>query len=113
MTSITSLIITGDPIPSTARQTVKAVFNSDSTGLMKIAKEMNGDVFAKNPLCYGGAINQGKKEPGCGDRTCEEKDGRGRGVLPDPAGIHEGGRGETAPDQGGDGRDNPPAGSCR
>ena len=25
------LIITGDPIPSTARQTVKAVFNSDST----------------------------------------------------------------------------------
>lgn len=55
------LIITGDPIPSTARQTVKAVFNSDSTGLMKIAKEMNEDVFAKNPLCYGGAINQGRK----------------------------------------------------
>ena len=48
-------------IPSTARQTVKAVFNSDSTGLMKIAKEMNEDVFAKNPLCYGGAINQGRK----------------------------------------------------
>ena len=55
------LIITGDPIPSTARQTVKAVFNSDSTGLMKIAKEMNEDVFAKDPLCYGGAINQGRK----------------------------------------------------
>ena len=55
------LIITGDPIPSTARQTVKAVFNSDSTGLMKIAKEMNEDMFAKNPLCYGGAINQGRK----------------------------------------------------
>ena len=55
------LIITGDPIPSTARQTVKAVFNSDSTGLMKITKEMNEDVFAKNPLCYGGAINQGRK----------------------------------------------------
>ena len=55
------LIITGDPIPSTARQTVKAVFNSDSTGLMKIAKEMNEDVFANNPLCYGGAINQGRK----------------------------------------------------
>ena len=28
---------------------------------MKIAKEMNEDVFAKNPLCYGGAINQGRK----------------------------------------------------
>lgn len=55
------LIITGDPLPSTARQTVKAVFNSDSTGLMKIAKEMNEDVFAKCPLCYGGAINQGRK----------------------------------------------------
>ena len=49
----------------------------------------------------------GKKEPGCGDRTCEEEDGRGRGVLPDPAGIHGGGRGETAPDQGGDGREDP------
>ena len=28
---------------------------------MKITKEMNEDVFAKNPLCYGGAINQGRK----------------------------------------------------
>ena len=42
----------------------------------------------------------GKKEPGRGDRTCKEEDGRGSGVFPDPAGIHGGGRGETAPDQG-------------
>ena len=74
---------------------------------MKIAKEMNEDVFAKNPLCYGGAINQGRKNLDVEIGRVKKKDGRGRGVLPDPAGIHEGGRGETAPDQGGDGRDNP------
>lgn len=55
------LIITGDPLPSTARQTVKAVFNFDSVGLMKIAKEMNEETFVERPLSYGGAINQGRK----------------------------------------------------
>ncbi len=55
------LIITGDPLPSTARQTVKAVFNFDSVGLMKIAKEMNEETFAQRPLSYGGAINQGRR----------------------------------------------------
>lgn len=55
------LIITGDPLSSAARQTVKAVFNSDSVGLMKIAQEMNEEIFADRPLSYGGAINQGRK----------------------------------------------------
>lgn len=55
------LIITGDPIPSMVRQTVKAVFNFDSVGLMKIAKDMNEENFADRPLTYGGAINQGRK----------------------------------------------------
>ena len=55
------LIITGDPLPSMVRQTVKAVFNFDSVGLMNIVKEMNEDTFAKTPMCYGGAINQGRK----------------------------------------------------
>ena len=30
------LIITGDPVPSLVRQTIKAVFNFDSVGLMKM-----------------------------------------------------------------------------
>lgn len=55
------LIITGDPVPSMARQTVKAVFNFDSVGLMQIAKDMNEENFTDSPLSYGGAINQGRK----------------------------------------------------
>lgn len=55
------LIITGDPLPSMVRETVKSVFNFDSVGLMKIAEEMNEETFTDRPLCYGGAINQGRK----------------------------------------------------
>ncbi|WP_333650381.1 bifunctional homocysteine S-methyltransferase/methylenetetrahydrofolate reductase [Lacrimispora sp.] len=55
------LIITGDPLPSATRQTVKAVFNFDSVGLMKIVREMNEEIFAEQPLSYGGAINQGRR----------------------------------------------------
>lgn len=62
---------------------------------------------SRRTVCYGGAINQGRKEPGCGDGRVKKKVEEGAEFLPDPAGIHGGGRGETAPDQGGDGRDNP------
>jgi homocysteine S-methyltransferase len=55
------LIITGDPVPTLARQTTKAVFNFDSVGLMNIAKDMNEESFAASPIYYGGAINQGRK----------------------------------------------------
>lgn len=54
------LIITGDPIPAMARQTVKSVFNFDSVGLMKIARDMNEEFFADEPFSFGGAINQGR-----------------------------------------------------
>lgn len=55
------LIITGDPIPTMARQTVKAVFNFDSIGLMNIAKDMNEEMFADMPVSYGGAVNQSRR----------------------------------------------------
>lgn len=55
------LIITGDPIQSMVRQTVKAVFNFDSVGLMNIVKDMNEEMFSESPMVYGGAINQGRK----------------------------------------------------
>ena len=54
------LIITGDPVPTLARQTTKAVFNFDAVGLMNIAQDMNVESFADCPLTYGGAINQGR-----------------------------------------------------
>lgn len=55
------LIITGDPVPAVTRQTVKAVFNFDSVGLMNIAKDMNEESFAKCPAVFGGAISQGRR----------------------------------------------------
>lgn len=55
------LIMTGDPIPSLARENTKAVFNFDSVGLMKILKEMNEDVFPETPISFGGVINQGRR----------------------------------------------------
>ena len=55
------LIITGDPVPSVSRSSVKAVFNFDSVGLMNIARDMNDENFKECPLVYGGSINQGRR----------------------------------------------------
>lgn len=55
------LIVTGDPVPESVRQTTKSVFNFDSVGLMNIARSMNKENFQDAPLTYGGAINQGRK----------------------------------------------------
>lgn len=55
------LVITGDPIPSMVRNSVKSVFNFDSVGLMRIMNDMNEDSFGEAPVCYGGAINQGRR----------------------------------------------------
>lgn len=55
------LVITGDPIPSMMRNSVKSVFNFDSVGLMQIMNDMNEEQFVEAPLCYGGAINQGRR----------------------------------------------------
>ena len=40
------LVITGDPIPSVVRASVKSVFNFDSVGLMNIISDMNQEQFA-------------------------------------------------------------------
>lgn len=55
------LVITGDPVPSMVRQSVKSVFNFDSVGLMKIIKDMNEEIFEAEPLFYGGAINYNRR----------------------------------------------------
>lgn len=55
------LVVTGDPIPMMARGSVKSVFNFDSVGLMRIMNDMNEEQFAEDMLCYGGAINQGRR----------------------------------------------------
>ena len=55
------LVVTGDPIPSMARSSVKSVFNFDSVGLMNLINDMNEDEFLTSPICYGGCINQGRR----------------------------------------------------
>lgn len=55
------LVITGDPVPSMVRSSIKSVFNFDSVGLMRIMNDMNEDQFSDAPICYGGAINQASK----------------------------------------------------
>lgn len=55
------LVVTGDPIPSMVRNSVKSVFNFDSVGLMHILNDMNEEQFTAAPVCYGGAINQGRR----------------------------------------------------
>ena len=55
------LVVTGDPIPGMARSSVKSVFHFDSVGLMHIINDMNEEQFADNPVCFGGAINQGRR----------------------------------------------------
>lgn len=55
------LVITGDPIPTMARASVKSVFNFDAVGLMQIMNDMNEEQFATAPICFGGAINQGRR----------------------------------------------------
>lgn len=55
------LVITGDPVPTMLRQSVKSVFNFDSVGLMKLMQEMNEEYFRSDPIVYGGAINPGRR----------------------------------------------------
>ncbi len=55
------LVVTGDPIPTMARASVKSVFNFDSVGLMQIISDMNETQLAEAPVCFGGAINQGRR----------------------------------------------------
>ncbi len=54
------LVVTGDPVPASVRQTVKSVFNFDSVGLMNIINDMNADQFIQSKMCFGGAINQNR-----------------------------------------------------
>lgn len=55
------LVITGDPIPTMARSSIKSVFNFDSVGLMRIMSDMNEEQFGTAQISYGGAINQGRR----------------------------------------------------
>lgn len=54
------LIVTGDPVPGTERNTITSVFDYNSIRLMQRVKEMNLEHFKEDPLIYGGALNYGR-----------------------------------------------------
>lgn len=51
------LVVTGDPVPNEARVTTKSVFNLNSYSLVKLVQEMNENVFEKEKVKIGGAVN--------------------------------------------------------
>lgn len=54
------LIVTGDPVPGTERNTITSVFDYNSIRLMQMVREMNREHFSEEPIVYGGALNYGR-----------------------------------------------------
>lgn len=54
------LLVTGDPVPGELRSRAKGVFDYNSMKLMSFVREMNGEHFSREPIIYGGAVNQGR-----------------------------------------------------
>ena len=52
------LIVTGDPVGRDERTFTKSVFDFNSIKLMEFLNSLNGELFADDPFCYGGALNQ-------------------------------------------------------
>lgn len=51
------LIVTGDPVSRADRERVTSVYDFNSIKCMQYMREMNQDLFAAEPLVYGGALN--------------------------------------------------------
>ena len=54
------LFVTGDPVPSVSRNVTTGVFDYHSIRLMQFVKEMNQEMFADDPMVFGGALNYGR-----------------------------------------------------
>ncbi len=52
------LIVTGDPVGREERTFTKSVFDFNSIKLMEFLQSLNEELFADDPICYGGALNQ-------------------------------------------------------
>ncbi len=51
------LVVTGDPVPGETRTTTKSVFDLNSYALINMINEMNNDIFEKERVKIGGAVN--------------------------------------------------------
>lgn len=54
------LIVTGDPIPVSNKNTVTSVYDFNSIKLMEYLSEMNREYFCHDPIIFGGALNYGR-----------------------------------------------------
>lgn len=52
------LIVTGDPIDRSERDTTKRVFDFNSIQFMEYVSQMNEELFQEEPIFFGGALNQ-------------------------------------------------------
>lgn len=52
------LLVTGDPVAKEEQEYTKSVFDFNSIRLMKFLQSMNQEVFHKDPVFFGGALNQ-------------------------------------------------------
>jgi homocysteine S-methyltransferase len=57
------LLVTGDPVPGESRVSTTGVFDHNSVQLMEYLNEMNAEHFAKEPICFGGALNHNRGTP--------------------------------------------------
>ena len=67
------LVVTGDPVGRDDRGVITPVFDFNSIRFMEYLAEMNADVFAGEPVCYGGALNYHGANPDAIIRRVKQK----------------------------------------
>ena len=67
------LIVTGDPVARDARGTISGVFDMNSIRLMEYVGHMNEELYADDPLHFGGALNYHGANPDAIIRRMEKK----------------------------------------
>lgn len=67
------LFVTGDPISKEFHGKISPVFDFNSINLMQYVKEMNEDLFAKDPICFSGALNYHGANPDAIIRRMKKK----------------------------------------
>lgn len=67
------LVVTGDPVGRDDRGVITPVFDFNSIRFMEYLAEMNADVFAEEPVCYGGALNYHGANPDAIARRMKQK----------------------------------------
>jgi len=71
------LIVTGDPVPREAKGSVTPVFDFNSIRLMEYVSVLNADVFHKEPVLFGGALNYHGSNPDAIIRRMKQKTEQG------------------------------------